>query len=360
MVTDHVLTMRIPFPLGSPKYKTPDEGIDKFYQPLLTQLASTPGVKSVGLINLLPLQRTGSNGNFTIIGKSYASIAEQPFAEVRVVSPGYFHTFGIAVRRGRDVSAGDRAKTEQVALVNEQVVKQYFPAEDPIGKQILFGQPGPTNPPVSIVGVVANVRQSGLAQDPRPEIYFPMGQAGGSIANMTLVVRTAGEPLNMTKPVVGVIRSIDAAQPVFGIESMDAVVSGSVANQRLYLGLLGTFAGIALALAIAGIYGVMSYGVSQRTREFGIRLALGSDTKRVQRLVVWEGTRLALTGLAIGLPSAFLLAKLLDSVLYGVAPDDPPTFGGVALLLAAVSVVASYLPARRVTRVDPIVAMRME
>jgi ABC-type antimicrobial peptide transport system permease subunit len=141
---------------------------------------------------------------------------------------------------------------------------------------------------------------------------------------------------------------------------MDAVVSGSVANQRLYLGLLGTFAGIALALAIAGIYGVMSYGVSQRTREFGIRLALGSDTKRVQRLVVWEGTRLALTGLAIGLPSAFLLAKLLDSVLYGVAPDDPPTFGGVALLLAAVSVVASYLPARRVTRVDPIVAMRME
>lgn len=360
MVTDHVLTLRIPFPLGSPKYKTPDEGIDKFYQPLLTQLAATPGVRSVGMINLLPLQRTGNNGNFTIIGKSYASIAQQPFAEVRVVSPGYFQTLGIPIRRGRDVSAGDRANTAQVALVNEQVVKQYFPGEDPIGKTILFGQPGPNNPPVAIVGVVGNVRQSGLAQDPRPEVYFPIGQAGGSIANMTLVVRTAGEPLGMTRPVVAAIRDVDAAQPVFGIQTMAAVVSGSVANQRLYLGLLGTFAGIALALAIAGIYGVMSYGVSQRTREFGIRLALGSDTGRVQRLVVWEGTRLALLGLAIGLPSAFLLAKLLDSVLYGVAPNDPLTFAGVAMVLAAVSVVASYLPARRVMRVDPIVAMRID
>jgi ABC-type antimicrobial peptide transport system permease subunit len=213
---------------------------------------------------------------------------------------------------------------------------------------------------VAIVGIVGSVRQSGLARDPQPEVYFPIGQAGGSLANMTLVVRTAREPLGMTKPVVGVIRDIDPSQPVFAIQTMDDVVSGSIANQKLYLGLLGTFAAIALALAIAGIYGVMSYGVSQRTREFGIRLALGSDTHRVQRLVVWEGTRLALTGLAIGIPVAFLLSKLLATVLYGVAPNDPLTFGAVAVLLAIVSVVASYLPARRVTRVDPIVAMRVE
>jgi predicted permease len=317
-------------------------------------------VQSVGAIDLLPLQNTGSNGNFTIAGKSYASVAEQPFAEVRVVSPGYFHTLGIPILRGRDVSAADRAKTEQVAVVNEQVVKQYFPGEDPIGKMILFGQPGPNNPPAAIVGIVGNVRQSGLGQEPRPEVYFPVGQAGGSVANMTLVVRTVQDPLGMTKPVVAGIRAVDAAQPVFGINSMDEVLRRSVASQKLYLGLLGAFAAIALSLAIAGIYGVMSYGVSQRTREFGIRLALGSDTGRVQRLVVWQGTRLALVGLAIGIPCAFLLTKLLQSVLYGVAPDDPLTFVAVALLLAVVSIVASYLPARRVTRVDPIVAMRIE
>jgi len=157
---------------------------------------------------------------------------------------------------------------------------------------------------------------------------------------MTLVVRTTSDPLGMTKPVVAAIRAIDPTQPVFGIQTMDDVVRGSVANQRLYLGLLSTFAGIALALAVAGIYGVMSYGVSQRTREFGIRLALGSSTDRVKRLVVWQGARLALTRLAIGLPSAFLLAKLLESVLYGVSPNDPLTFAAVALVLAVVSVVA--------------------
>ena len=360
MVTDHVLTMRIPFPLGSPKYKTPDEALDKFYHPLLARLAAVPSIRHAGFINLLPLQRTGNNGNFTVSGKSYASVAEQPFAEVRVVSPGYFQALGIPIRRGRDVSLADRAKTEQVVLVNEELVKKYFPNENPIGQSILFGQPGPNNPPVDIVGIVGTVRQSGLAQNPRPEVYIPTGQASGSLANMTLVVRTAGDPSAATKPIVAAIREIDAAQPVFGIQTMDDVVRGSVANQRLYLGLLGTFAGIALALAIAGIYGVMSYGVSQRTREFGIRLALGSNTSRVQRLVVWQGVQLALTGLAIGLPSAFLLSRLLGSVLYGVEPNDPLTFAAVAVLLAAVSVVASYLPARRVTLVDPIVAMRAE
>ena len=360
MVTDHVLTMRIPFPLGSPKYTTPDEALDKFYHPLLARLAAIPSIRHAGFINLLPLQRTGSNGNFTVTGTSYASVAEQPFAEVRVVSPGYFQALGIPILRGRDVSLADRAKTEQVVLVNEELVKKYFPNENPIGQSILFGQAGPNNPPVDIVGIVGTVRQSGLAQNPRPEVYIPTGQASGSLANMTLVVRTAGDPSAATKPIVAAIREIDAAQPVFGVQTMDDVVRGSVANQRLYLGLLGTFAAIALALAVAGIYGVMSYGVSQRTREFGIRLALGSNTSRVQRLVVWEGVRLALMGLAIGLPSAFLLSRLLGSVLYGVEPNDPLTFAAVAVLLAGVSVVASYLPARRVTLVDPIVAMRAD
>jgi predicted permease len=360
MVTEHVLTMRIPFPLGSPRYKTPDEALDRFYHPLLARLHALPGVQEAGLINLLPLQQTGANGNFTIVGETYASVAEQPFAEVRVVSPGYFSALHVPVLRGRDVSVADRAKTEQVVVVNQQLVMKFFHGQDPIGRSILIGPAGPNNPPCVIVGVVGSVHQSGLNVDPSPELYFPTGQASGSLANMTLVVRTSGDPVLATKAVVGVVHEIDSAQPVYGIRTMEDVVRGSVASQQLYLGLLGTFAGIALLLAVAGIYGVMAYSVSQRTREFGIRLALGSETSRVQRLIVWQGARLAIAGLAIGLPAAFLLTKLLGGVLYGVAPNDPLTFGTVAALLAVVSVVASYLPSRRVTAVDPIIAMRAE
>jgi putative ABC transport system permease protein len=218
----------------------------------------------------------------------------------------------------------------------------------------------PTNPPLVIVGVVGNVRQARLDAPPLPELYFPSGQAGGSLANMNLLVRTSGDPLQMTKAVVNAIHAIDPTQSVYGIQTMSAVVEGSVASSRLYLGLLATFAGIALTLAVAGIYGVMSYGVTQRTREFGIRLALGSDAARAQRLVVWEGTRLALGGLAIGLPAAFILTRMLSSVLYGVAPGDPATLLGVAAILATVSVAASYWPSRRIASVDPVVAMRDE
>ena len=360
MATEHVLTMRIPFPLGSPRYKTPDDALDRFYHPLLARIRALPGVQDAGLINLLPLQQTGNNGNFAVVGEMYASVAEQPFAEFRVVSPGYFAVLRIPVLRGRDASTSDRAKSAQVVLVNQQLVTRFFHGQDAIGRSLQIGPPSPSNPPVTIVGVVGSVRQSGLDTDPRPELYFPTGQASGSLANMTLVVRTAGDPVLATKAVIGAVHEIDSAQPVYGVRTMDDVLQGSVANQKLNLGLLGTFAAIALVLAIAGIYGVMAYNVSQRTREFGIRLALGSETSSVQRLVVWQGARLALAGLALGIPAAFLLTRLLAGVLYGVAPNDPLTFAAVAALLAAVSVIASYLPSRRVTLVDPIIAMRAE
>ena len=360
MSTEHVLTMRIPFPYGSPKYPTADEALNRFYDPLLERLRALPEVQSAGMINLLPLQQTGSNGNFSISGKSYASVSEQPFAEYRVVSPGYFTALKIPVLRGRDASAADRSATQQVVLVNEQFAKRYFAGEDPIGKALEFGTVTPTNPASVIVGVVGSVRQASLTAEAAPEIYFPTGQAGGQLANMTLVVRASGDPMNLSRSVQNLIRSIDPAQPVYRIETMENVVRGSVANSRLYLGLLATFAGVALSLAIAGIYGVMAYGVSQRTREFGIRMALGSDTHRVQRLVVWQGAKLALLGVVVGLPSAYLATKLLAGVLYGVAPGDPTTLFAVAGILATVSVVASYLPSRRVTSVDPIIAMRAE
>jgi putative ABC transport system permease protein len=360
MSTEHVLTMHIPFPLGSPKYKTPEEAINRFYDPMLERVRSLPGVQNAGMINLLPLQQSGNNGNFAVAGKSYGSITEQPFAEYRVVSPGYFSTLKIPILRGRDALPSDRAAGQQVVLVNEQLAKRFFPGEDPVGKALQFGTPSPTNPPTVIVGMVGNVRQSSLTTEPLPELYFPTGQAGGALANMTLLVRTSGDPMAVSKSVQNAISAIDPSQPVYLVQTMTDVVRGSVSNSKLYLGLLATFAGVALALAIAGIYGVMAYGVTQRTREFGIRLALGSETARVQRLVVWQGTRLALLGVAIGLPAAYLATKLLSSVLYQVTPGDPLTLFGVAALLATVSVAASYLPSRRVTRVDPIIAMRAD
>ena len=360
MTTEKVLTMQIPFPLGSPKYPTGTDARTRFFDPLLERVRSLPGVQNVGMINLLPLQQTGRNGNFQVAGKSYASVAEQPFAEYRVASAGYFETLRIPVIAGRDFAPTDRDSSAQVVIVNQTVAKTVFPNENAVGKLLAFGPITPTNPPVMIIGVVGDVRESSLTLEPRPELFFPFSQSSGALSNVSLVVRTAGNPTLVTKSVVAAIRALDETQPVYNIKTMSEVVQGSVADRKLYLGLLGTFAGVALALAMAGIYGVMSYGVTQRTREFGIRLALGSETARVQRLVVWEGTKLALLGVAIGLPSAYVATKLLRSVLYGVAPGDLPTLLGVALVLGVVSVVASYLPSRRVTAVDPIIAMRAE
>lgn len=360
MRTDRVLTMHIPLPFGSPKYKTADDALNTFYDPMLERVRALPGVQAAGAINLLPLQGYGSNGNFQILGKTYGSISDQPFAEFRVASPGYFGALGIPVVRGRDFAVSDRANTEQVVMVNQTLVDRYFAGEDPVGRSLQFGQPDPQNPPVIVVGVAGAVRQATLSSKPLPELYFPTGQASGQLGNMTLVVRTANDPITVQKAVQSAIHAVDPQLPVYGIKTMDEVVRTSVADRRLYLGLLGTFAAVALALAIAGIYGVMSYSVSQRTREFGIRLALGSSTSSVQRLVVWQGARLALLGLAIGIPAAFLASKLLSSVVYGVDVHDPLTFTVVAAVLAGVSVAASYLPARRVVHVDPMLAMRGE
>jgi putative ABC transport system permease protein len=360
MTTEHVLTMQLRFPLGSPKYPTGVEARARFFDPLMERLRALPGVQNVALINLLPLQQTGFNGNFKVAGKSYASIAEQPFAEYRAASPGYFDALRIPLIAGRDFTAADRDSTTPVVIVNQTVAKTLFPNESAVGKLLAFGPISATNPAAMIIGVVGDIRESSLTMDPRPELFFTFGQSGGLLSNVSLVVRTAGNPTLATSSIVSAIRAIDPAQPVYNVKTMTDVVQGSVADRKLYLGLLGTFAGVALALAIAGIYGVMSYGVTQRTREFGIRLALGSETRRVQRLVVWEGTKLALYGIAIGLPTAFIATKLLTSVLYGVTPGDIPTLLGVAVVLGTVSVAASYLPSRRVTSVDPIIAMRAE
>jgi predicted permease len=360
MKTDRVITMRLPVPLGGDKYPIGRIAIDHLHKPLLDRLRATPGVEAAGFITRIPLQDWGSNGNFQVVGKTYANVASQPFAEVRTVSPGYFATMGIPLLRGRDVAESDDSAATQVVVINQEIAKKYFAGEDPIGKQIFYGTISATNPALTVVGIVGSIRQATLDREPLTEAYFPYRQNPGAAAGLGLVIRTRNDPEGVVKTVQGIVRELDPAQPIFNVKTMREVQSDSISDRRLYLRLLGAFAGVALLLAMAGIYGVISYAVTQRTREFGIRLALGSESARIQRMVVWDGARLALTGLAIGVPGAFLLTRFIASVLYGVGRSDPLTYAIVAGILAAVSLLASYLPARRAVKVDPIIAMRAE
>ena len=360
MKTERVITMRLPVPLGGEKYPSGRIAIDRLHKPLLDRLRATAGVEGAGMINRIPLQEWGSNGNFQVVGKTYASVGAQPFAESRTVTPGYFATMGIPFLRGRDFTEADDSASAPVVIINREIATKYFRGEDPIGKQIFFGTISPTNPPITIVGVVGNVRQATLDREPLAEAYFTYRQAWGAAAGLGLVIRTRNEPESIVRTVQGIIRELDPQQPIFNVKTMREIAADNISDRRLYMRLLGAFAMVALLLAMAGIYGVISYAVTQRTREFGIRLALGSETSRIKRMVVWDGARLALVGLAIGIPGALLMTRVIASVLYGVQPSDPLTYGIVAGVLALVSLAASYFPARRAVRVNPIIAMRAE
>jgi putative ABC transport system permease protein len=353
---DRVITMHLPFPVGSPRYPTADVGITHFHEPLLAELRATPGVEAAGMTSLIPLQSFGVNGNFYIDHQSYASIKNQPFAEIRMISPGYFATLGIPLR-GRDFVDADRAAAAQVVIINDELARTYFPGVDPIGHNMSSGS---STPGMTIVGVVASVKEAGIDQKVYPTLFAPYGQMSWGLGDMGLLIRTRGDPAAIVKTVQADIRKLDPDQPIYSVKTMREIASDSVAARRLYLRLLAAFASVALFLAMAGIYGVISYAVTQRTREFGIRIALGSETPRIKRMVIWDGARLALLGLAIGLPGAFLTTRLIQGILYGVQRADPITYGAVALILCLVSLVACYMPARRAVRVDPIIAMRAE
>jgi putative ABC transport system permease protein len=360
MPTDRLLTMRIPVPVGSTKYPGGNATISRFHVPLLERVSALPGVEGAGMISRIPLHEYGTNGNFTIIGRPPVSQSQRPFAEMRVVSPGYFKAVNAGVLSGRDFSAVDDSASPTVVVVSDALAKKYFGDRSPIGEQLQFGSAGPANPPATIVGVVRGVRQARLDLEPLPELYWTTGQAFWALRDMALIVRTSGDPSQLAVPVQNVVRQLDPEQPVYLVRTMSRVLSDSISDRRLYMRLLGAFSAIALVLAMAGIYGVISYSVTQRTREFGIRLALGSQGNRLQRMVVWDGARLAVIGLVIGIPAAIAATRLLRGIVYGVSPFDPVTFGAVAVILAGVALAASYVPARRASRVDPIIAMQSE
>ena len=328
-----------------------------FYRPVLERLRALPGVRAAGIINMLPLQNSGMNDYFDIVGRPVESDnARRPFAEFRVVSNDYFRTLGIPVLAGRAFDDSDAATTAPALLVNEEFARRYFPNESPLGKQI---KPW-TDIPATIVGVVGSARQRSIDRPPSSEIYVSAAQRAENLSAMSFVVATRGREDALMRATGEVLHAIAPQQPLYRLQSMSAVISGSLSTQRLTFVLVASLAGLAALLAAAGVYGVMSYGVTQRTREIGIRMAIGAQRRSVVTMVMLEAGRVAVTGIVIGLLAASAVTKLLASMLFGVSARDPLTFGAVGVSIAAVAAAASLVPALRASRVDPLRAIRTE
>jgi putative ABC transport system permease protein len=312
------------------------------------RVAQIPGVRAAGLISLLPLQNSGWSGFFTIPGRPGLLKSE-----LRFVTPGYFRAMGIPLRRGREFSPRDGPGAQGGILVNEALARQFFPDEDPVGRRTDRG---------TIIGVVGDVRQETLGVPAIPEIYCMVAQNFAQMRNhgSTLVVRGSGPAKALVGAIRAAVREISPGEALFRVATMQQVIEESLANQRLYMWLLALFAGMGTLLAVAGIYGVIAYLVALRTREFGIRMALGADTGRVLRLVMNHGALLITVGLALGIGGAATLTKVLQGMLYGVAATDPETFGTMAAVLTVVALAACLVPARRAALVDPAVALRSE
>jgi len=352
---------------------TPDR-IRTAYRQLAEDTRALPGVQAAGMGDDVPLSGNDSELPFWVSGRPRpSSQSEMLWALDYDVSPGYLRAMGIPLLRGRFISDTDIKGSAPVIVIDEMMAKSLFPQQDPIGQSIRIAVPEGFGPgldgPIQIVGVVGHVKHFGLDSDAASKIqyqvYLPFMQLPDQIiplavSGMTMMVRTSVDPLSLASAVRHCVSGNNGEQPVFDVQTMDQIVSDSVAGRRFSMLLLAVFAGLALLLATVGIYGVISYNSTQRTHEIGIRMALGAERADVLRLVVGQGLRLALIGIGAGLAAALGLTRLMSSMLYGVRPTDIVTFAAVSLLLAGVAVLASYVPARRATRVDPIVALRYE
>jgi predicted permease len=339
-----------------------------FYRQLIESLRTLPGLEAAGGINHLPLAGDLWGWPFAIEGRGKSLPGESPLAVYRVVMPGYFETMRLAVLRGREIAASDDPSAPGVVLINEKAAREYWPGENPLGKHITFDDDQRASPTwLTVIGIVRDAKQGDWAQAPYPEVYLAALQNGGFLGEseshasyITLVVRTRGNPAALSGLIKNTVWSFDRNLAISEVLTMDDVVAEANAEPRFEMALLGVFAGVALLLAAVGIYGVMSYSVERRTHEIGIRISLGASRTDVLKLVVRQGMVLALAGSAAGIVGALLLSRLMTKLLYGILPTDPLTFTGVAVLLTFVALAANYLPARRATRVDPMVALRYE
>jgi putative ABC transport system permease protein len=332
-----------------------------FFRQVLERLSALPGVASAGAVSRIPMAPGNNSGTMTGENSAVGPNDPQVEVEMRWASPVYFQTLGIALLRGRDFNDADVEGTLAVAIVDEGFARRFYPNEDPIGKRIKRGGPRSAKPWKTIVGVVRSVRNQRLDISSLPQAYFPVLQEADAMYNLSFAVRASvGEPSALTQSVRSVVLAVDRNQPIFDVKPLRQIVADSIALRRLALLLLSVFATVALALAAAGIYSVMAYAVEQRTHEIGVRMALGARGSDVLRLVVRQGLKLALCGVTLGLAVALALTRLMEALLFGVSATDPLTFAGIALLLLVVAIVACWIPARRATKVDPMIALRCE
>ena len=356
-----VQTMRIALPQGS--YEQPEQVID-FYARLLDRIRQLPGVRMAGAVRSLPLGSTIGDWGLQVEGYTPPP-GTNAKGDWQIVTAGYLEAMGERLIRGRAITEADKTDTMPVALINEEMARLYWPGRDPIGGRIKLG--GGDNPPrpwVTVVGIVSDVRHNGITNVVKEKFYIPHPQwhrsTGNPIRAMSLVIKTEQDPRGLVRPVREAIRQLDPALPVADVRTMDDVVAATLSAPRFTGMLLGVFAGLALLLSAIGIYGVLSYVVSRRTREIGIRVAVGAGRGQVMRLVLASGIGLAVAGLAIGLIIAAVAAQLMRTMLHDVTPGDPATFAAVAAVLTTVAILASLVPAWRATRVNPISALKAE
>ncbi|MBZ5560709.1 MAG: ABC transporter permease, partial [Acidobacteriia bacterium] len=347
----HVLTLRTTLP---PTQYTDAKAMAVAYASIGQRLRESPGVQAAGAVTGLPLATVRGDWSLVLEGDPPAARLGRA-ADWQIVTPGYFEAMGTPVREGRTFTDADRADTQLVVVVNEMMAKKYWPGQSPLGRRLTWGRN--TNW-ITVVGVVADVHHRGLDAQARPEMYRPYAQYPYTQPTMTWVMRTAGDPLAATTYARAAIRAVDPGLGVSDIATMEQVLADSTSDRRLNMLLFALLGGLALALAVVGVYGVVAYSVTQRTHEIGVRMAIGARPADVLRLVIGEGGRLATAGVLIGSAIAVAGGRLIRGLLFNVSPTDPVTFAGVAIGLLAVALLASYIPARRATRVDPMTALR--
>jgi putative ABC transport system permease protein len=354
---ERVLTAKI----APSRKKYPDSrSRERFYSTVLERLQALPGVESAGMVMDLPLSGSSMNRGFRIEGQPDPKPDQNVAMDYQIVSPDYFATLEIPVRSGRGFTQTDSESSERVIVINQSLAQRYWPNQDPIGKRMAIGESSKEDSWRTIIGVVGDIRHASLSEAPVPTAFISYRQDLESWPRMGFAIKTKGDPASLVSLVRKELAAVDPSQPIYAVDPMEKLLRGAVAQRRFVMLLLGSLSAIAVTLAMVGIYGVISFSVGERTQEIGIRLALGARASDVMRMVLSQGMRVALVGVVIGVGAAFALTRLLSGLLFEVSPTDPRTFLVVAGLLSSVALLACYIPARRATKVDPLVALRCE
>ncbi|HEY6382546.1 MAG TPA: FtsX-like permease family protein, partial [Pseudolabrys sp.] len=348
----NLLTMGV-----SRNWQQPERQRIEFFKQAVERLQSIPGVTAAGAVSALPLTGSAAGVRFFIEGRPKPLPGQHLLTRVLVTDANYFRTMQIPLRHGRLYTEQETTEARGLVVINEALARRYFPNEDPLGKQVtIHSRPPGRNPPVEIIGIVGDVKLDTMEKVGEPTVYWPHSEL--ALPGMTLVMRTSGDRMNVIAAARAAIYSLDPEQPIADLSTMESWLANSMGRARFITVLLAVFASVALMLASVGVYGVMAYAVAQRNQEIGIRMALGAQTKDVLMLVIREGMALALIGIAIGMLAAFVLTRWMETLLFEVRPTDPLTYTIIAAVLALVTLISCWIPARRAAKVDPLIALR--